>query len=157
MQTITALCFLKYLQWIDQCNYFNNVTLYQWFPHRHSWTTSANLADHKWSAEQTLGITELYRCQFHQHFTSEFFIRTSFQQLFSSYMFVKKSCQNDVCTKNSQVKCWWNWLQCSKPLSKGGMCDNSALRRKRRYFNKGDSFFFQSDMKIPLKWHDWYV
>jgi len=29
-----------------------------------------------------------YRCQFHQHFTYEFFVLTSFRQLFSSYMYV---------------------------------------------------------------------
>jgi len=27
-------------------------------------------------------------CQFHQHFTNEFFVQTSFWQLFSSYMYV---------------------------------------------------------------------
>ncbi len=31
------------------------------------------------------------RCQFHQHFTCKFFVRTLFQQLFSSYINVEKA------------------------------------------------------------------
>jgi len=31
-------------------------------------------------------LSTITRCQFHQHFTREFFVQTSFQQLFYSYM-----------------------------------------------------------------------
>ncbi len=30
---------------------------------------------------------------------------------FRSFFYVHVSCQNNVRTKNSHVKCWWNWLQ----------------------------------------------
>ena len=51
------------------------------------------------------------RCQFHQHFTSSFFVRKSFKQLFctyglSLYLFGKRKL-----TKKLLVKCWSNWLQ----------------------------------------------
>ncbi len=42
-----------------------NIDLY-----KDSWTTSANLANHKWSAEQTLGITDLI-CQKMCHVTND--------------------------------------------------------------------------------------
>ncbi len=52
-------------------------------------------------------------CQFHQHFTYEFFVRTSsFRQLFLRtyvHMYVKKSCRNNVRTNFLYVKWWWNW------------------------------------------------
>jgi len=34
--------------------------------------------------------THWSRCQFHQHSTSTYFVRTSFRQLFFSYMYVEK-------------------------------------------------------------------
>jgi len=40
----------------------------------------------------------------------KFFVRKSFWQLFLlTCNYVEKSCQKDVRTKNSCVKCWWNW------------------------------------------------
>jgi hypothetical protein len=45
-----------------------------------------------------------YRCQFHQRFTYEFFVRTSF-------FYVHVTRENNVRTKNSYVKRWWNWHQ----------------------------------------------
>jgi len=45
------------------------------------------------------------RCQFHQHFTYEFFIQTSFQKLF----YVHVSCRNNIRKKNARVECTWNW------------------------------------------------
>ncbi len=44
-------------------------------------------------------------CQFHQHYTHTFFVQI-FRQ---SQKVTRKSCQNDVCTKISFVKRWWNW------------------------------------------------
>jgi len=44
----------------------------------------------------------------------------SYARRFGSFFLVtctlhvhRKSCWNNVCTKNSYVKCWWNWLQVS--------------------------------------------
>jgi len=48
-------------------------------------------------------------CQFHQHSTYEFFIRTSVLAVFASYMYVEKAAKTDIRTKNSYVECWWNW------------------------------------------------
>jgi len=50
---------------------------------------------------------------------SSTFLRTNFlyQCCFSRFYFVhatRKSCQNDVCTKNLYVKHWWNWHKKSK-------------------------------------------
>jgi len=56
-------------------------------------------------------ISKSCRCQFHQHFTYKFFVRTSFRQLFFTYMWLEESCQNNFRTKNSYVKCWWNSQQ----------------------------------------------
>jgi len=56
-----------------------------------------------------LHITSESRCQFHQRFTRKFFVRISPQSL----NITRKSCQNYICTKNSRIKCWWNWLQVS--------------------------------------------
>ncbi len=44
------------------------------------------------------------RCQFHQHFTYKFFIRTSFLQLFLVTFWLWQK----ICTKNARVKRWWN-------------------------------------------------
>jgi len=49
-------------------------------------------------------------CQFHQHFTRKFYVQKSFRQLFLlACTYLEKSCQKDVCMKNTRVKCWWNW------------------------------------------------
>ncbi len=32
-----------------------------------------------------------------------------YEHCFGSLHVCRKSCRNDVCTKNSYVKCWWNW------------------------------------------------
>ncbi len=55
------------------------------------------------------------RCQF-----SSTFLRTNFsyEHRFSSFYYVhttRKSCRNDVCTKNLYVKHWWNWHQVEIP------------------------------------------
>ncbi len=44
------------------------------------------------------------RCQFHQRSRYEFFVRTLF-------FYVHVTRENNICTKNLYVKCWWNWLQ----------------------------------------------
>ncbi len=50
------------------------------------------------------------RCQFHQHYMREFFLQMSFRQLFYVHTYVEKSFRiDDVRTKFSYVKCWWNW------------------------------------------------
>jgi len=51
-------------------------------------TTSAILADHQWSAEQTLGITAV---NFINILRTNFFVLTAFLQLFSSYVYVEKA------------------------------------------------------------------
>ncbi len=49
------------------------------------------------------------RSQFHQRFTSDFFVQKSFCQLFSSYILALAKVLKHFCTKNVRVKCWWNW------------------------------------------------
>ncbi len=60
-----------------------------------------------------LSTCPLPYCQFHQHFICVFFVRKCFSQLFSSYVlalakgFWQKKHNR---TKNTHIKCWWNWL-----------------------------------------------
>jgi hypothetical protein len=39
------------------------------------------------------------RCQFHQHFTRQIFVQTSFWQLFSSYMYIDKAAETTFVRK----------------------------------------------------------
>jgi len=52
----------------------------------------------------------------HKVSISSTFLRTNFlyESHFSSFYYVhetRKSCQNNIRTKNLYVKCWWNWHQ----------------------------------------------
>jgi len=47
------------------------------------------------------------RCQFHQHFTYKFFVRT----LFFYVHVTRKSCQNTTFFEKFVRLSWWNWLQ----------------------------------------------
>ncbi len=51
-----------------------------------------------------IGDSAIWR-KFHQRFTSEFFVRTWFWQLFQAMFWL----WGEIRTKNSRVKCWWNW------------------------------------------------
>ncbi len=43
-------------------------------------------------------------CQFHQHYTRAFFVRTSFRQLFSSYKYVEKRRLYKKCVRKMLIK-----------------------------------------------------
>jgi len=54
-----------------------------------------------WSSEDS-GKRKSSYSQFHQHFTYEFFIGTSFWQLFSSYMYIEKTAKITFVQKSAQ-------------------------------------------------------
>ena len=49
------------------------------------------------------------RCQFHQHFTSIFFVQKSFEHLFCTYILGLYSFGARKLAQKLLVKCWWNW------------------------------------------------
>ena len=53
------------------------------------------------------------RCQFHQHFMRNFFVRKCFAQLFCSHSLAFKKFGAKILAQNLQVKCWWNLLKVS--------------------------------------------
>jgi len=48
------------------------------------------------------------RCQFHQHFTSSFFVQDSFAQLFSTNSLALKFFAKIILAKKLLIKCWSN-------------------------------------------------
>ena len=71
-------------------------------------TTAASFAS---LAGHSLGVPIRY--QFHQHFTSSFFIRKSFKQLFCTYGLGLYFFGKRKLVQMLLVKSWWNWLQVS--------------------------------------------
>ncbi len=51
------------------------------------------------------------RCQFHQHFTPDFFVHKCFAQLFSFSLGLVVFFGIRMLVQKLLVKCWWNWLQ----------------------------------------------
>ncbi len=57
------------------------------------------------------------KCWWNEHmfgnFTSTFYVHIFWVNVvsaaFPTYMQLEKSCQNNVCSKNLRIKCWWNW------------------------------------------------
>ncbi len=65
-------------------------------------------------------ITEFKHVQYipglHQHFTSSFFVRKSFEQLFCTYGVDLYFFGERKLAQKQHVKCWWNLLQvCTAP------------------------------------------
>ena len=59
----------------------------------------------------------LSRCQFHQHFTSSFFVRKALEQLFCTYIVGLNFFGARKLAQKLLVKCWWNWLKVVPPVS----------------------------------------
>ncbi len=49
------------------------------------------------------------RCQFHQHFTQNFFVQKYFAQLLSTYILALKFFGERISVQKLLKKCWWNW------------------------------------------------
>jgi len=49
--------------------------------------------------------------QFHQHFTTSFFMQKYFSKLFSTYSFVFVICVERIIAQKLILKCWWNLLK----------------------------------------------
>jgi len=73
-----------------------------------TWRNRPGTADSWESFQLTLRGTVSRRCQFHQHFTFEFYVQMSLWQIFYVHV-TEKSCRNNIRKKNLYVKCWWNW------------------------------------------------
>ncbi len=96
--------------------------------------------------------------QFHQQFMREFFVQIFCQ----SQNVTRKSCQNDVRTKNLYVKHWWNWHKLVTPLHKS--LKRSVKRQRISFFYslrsvKSRKTVWQSykrllkQIKIPRRFH----
>ena len=70
-------------------------------------------------------------CQFHQHFTSSFFVGKCFEKLFCTYIvglyfFVARKLAQTLL-----IKCWWNWPLCFNFTCKNGMLKLAKKRREK--------------------------
>ena len=70
--------------------------------------------DKQQTYEKTMMRRSNSRCQFHQHFTSSFFIRKSFEQLFCTYSLGLYFFGARILAQKLLVKCWCNWPQKDK-------------------------------------------
>ncbi len=67
------------------------------------------------------------RCQSHQHFTRNFFIRKFCPKLFCTYILgLNFFWRKNICA-NALIKCWWNWPQVSisPPFNEQLFCSES--------------------------------
>jgi len=96
--------------------------------------TKFTIRQNPWKAWER-NVDKLYCSQFHQHLLCAFFV-----WIIGAKPNVTR--ENDVCTKNSYVKCWWNWhlvTQASfaartlvrKPSYEAWLRIESALQRPR--------------------------
>ncbi len=84
-------------------------------------------------------------CQFHQRFTRAFFIQIFWQ----CQNITKKRCRNNICTKNSYVKCWWNWHKVSKIWIYLNVIDVYKVSKFRIVIS---SYLFYSYMSLEEKY-----
>ncbi len=66
--------------------------------------------------------------QFHQHFTSSFFVQKCYEHLFSSYSFCLNFCGKRILAEKLLVKCWWNWH-----LEKGHIFLLNAIKYRPKF------------------------
>ena len=57
-----------------------------------------------------------WRCLFHQHFTSSFFVQKCLGQLLCDYNLSLELFGKSKLVQKLHVKCWWNWLKVDKPF-----------------------------------------
>ena len=89
-------------------------------------------------------LTRESSCQFHQHFTSSFFIQKLFEQLFCTYILGLYFLGTRKLALKLLVKCWWNWPLEWMLLRVFNLfwCWNLFFRKKN---------FLQSNECLPLR------
>ena len=67
---------------------------------------SAARSDDDCQSNRLVVYKVIFRCQFHQHFTSSFFVRKSFEQLFCTYGLGLYFFGARILAQKLFVKCW---------------------------------------------------